>query len=65
MKVKIKIDRVEKHNDVYRVRYRYADMRPDFPSYASRQYGAVDEMDALVQFKRGLDQFNYEVVTDE
>lgn len=65
MKAKVKVEGVEKRDGYYRIKYRYADMRVDFPLYASRQYGAIDELDALMQFVRTMTNVNYEVVTDD
>lgn len=65
MKAKIKVQGVEKRDGYYKIRYKYCDMRVDFPSYSSRTYGATDELDALVQFRRTMANVNYEVITDE
>lgn len=63
--VKVKVKGIEKRDGYYKVRYCYADMKVgNMPVYASRSYGATDELDALVQFKRSMATVNYEVICD-
>lgn len=65
-KVQVKVERIEKRDGYYNVRYRYVDLRVgDIPLYGSRQHGAVDELDALNSFIKCMNQVNYEVVTQE
>lgn len=64
-KVRVRVERIEKRDGYYKVRYRYADMRVgNAPLYASRQYGVDTELGALIEFKRGMATVNYEVVCD-
>lgn len=64
-KVRVKVERIDKRDTHYLIRYRYADMKvANVPLYGSRQYGATDELGALVKFKRCMQEVNYEVVCD-
>jgi hypothetical protein len=65
-KVQVKVERIEKRDGYFNVRYKYADLRVgDIPLYGARQYGAVDELDALNNFIKCMNQVNYEVLTEE
>jgi hypothetical protein len=65
-KVRVKVDRVEKRDGYYVVRYKYADMKvANAPLYGTRHHGAVDELDALNKFIKCMKEVNYEVLTEE
>lgn len=64
---KVKVKGIEKHEGYYRVRYCYADSMGDDMSvmYSLKEYGAIDELSALVRFRRQMQEVNYEVITNE
>jgi hypothetical protein len=65
-KVRIKIERIDKDESGYKVRYKYADMKVGGqPLYGARYSGAVDELDAFNKFKTLMAEVNYQVVTEE
>jgi hypothetical protein len=68
-KIQVKVERIEKRDGYFNVRYRYADLRSMdnqiYRLYGAKQHGATDELDALVQFKRSMANVNYEVISDE
>lgn len=63
-KLRVKVDRVEKRDGYYNVRYRYADLGGG-RLYGTKLHGAVDELDAFNRFINFMNEVNYEVVTEE
>jgi hypothetical protein len=64
--VRVKVERIDKIDNGYNVKYRYADMRvAGQPLYGARCHSATDELDALVKFKAMMSEVNYQVITEE
>jgi hypothetical protein len=68
-KARVKVERIEKRDGYFNVRYRYADLggrdSQIYRLYGAKQHGAIDELDAFNRFIRCMKEVNYEVVTEE
>jgi hypothetical protein len=62
----VSVHAVEQGDGYYKVRYNYSDIHGgNTVLYAVKYPNAIDELDALRQFKNLMSEVNYEVVTDE